>query len=286
MSTERRTGTLRDAATWAVLLAASLALVASARLDRTRIRPALLPGPDALPLPRPPGLPEALLRSQAELETAAEEMRAAGAAADRARRELEQVRADIDRRQEDLRALKDDADAQADRTKRDLEEARSRLDEERDNLERTAAAAERRVRAAQAEMARLAAERAVREREAAAAAASFTMQEAERLASRGVPPRPNATQLDPVSGDIAWPEALRDAEYRDRTADVERHFRDRAAAGEIPGVERRRSFEAALDDLADRLRANVSRHPASQYGPARTFLDSLRREYGLPPERR
>lgn len=286
MNARRGSGSIRDAATGVFLLGVALVLILLARSDRARLRPPLLPGRAALPLPRPPGPPEALLRSQAEMERAAEEMRDAAEAANLARQELERVRADIDRRQEQLQLVKDDADAQAARTKRDLEEARGRLDEQRDDLERAAAAAERRVRAARAEMARLEAERVIRERHAVAAASAGTMEQAERLASRGLPPRPSAAQLDPVSGEITWPEALRDGEYRDRTEGVERRFRERAAAGDSPGVEQRRLLDEALDDLAGRLRANVSRHPAAQYGAARTFLDSLRREYGLPPDRR
>lgn len=276
---------LRDAATWPLLLALALASVRLARRDRDVVRPSALPGRAALPLPRPPGPPPDLLRSQAELERATEEMRSAAESADRARRELESVRADIDRRQEELKRLKDDADERADRATRDLEEARSRLDGKRDELERTAAAAERRVIAARTELLRLETERVLRERRAAAEAAaeSATMDQAARWAARALPPRPDARQLDQASGAITWPEVLRDDEYRDRTETVERCFRDRAAAGVPPGAELRRACDDALDDLVGRLRANVSRHPAGRYGDARTFLDGLRREFPLPP---
>lgn len=388
MSTKRRSGTFRDAATWAVLLTAAFVVVGLARRDRLRIRPPLLPGQEALPLPRPPGPPEAILRSQAEMERTALDMRSAGEAADRARRELEQVRADIQKRQDELRNLKDSADRQASRTKQELEEARTQLGTQRDDLERTAAAAERRVRAARAEMVRLEAERIrlmgqagiargleqdrrrfVPNAAAVAAAGAVgrssrrgrdgegpgtfgvttlegdllrgeaelaraqadlavdmsiaainqqttralalenrmrgvenffqarrinqesraresgpavTMSEAVRISAMQLPPRPTALQLDPATGEISWPNVLRDGEYRDLTEDIQRRFSERCAAGGSVGVEQRQLLFGAVDDLANRLRANVSRHPPGEYGAAQSLLSGLRREYGMP----
>jgi hypothetical protein len=111
---------------------------------------------------------------------------------------------------------------------------------------------------------------------------TVTMAQTVRIAAAGVPPRATPLQLDPLTGDIVWPEVLRDFEFQDRIDDVERRFSERASAGGCPGTAHRRLLNEALDDLSDRLRANVSRYPAGKYGIARTFLDSLRREYDMP----
>lgn len=113
---------------------------------------------------------------------------------------------------------------------------------------------------------------------AAEAGPSPTMEQVVRYAAAAAQPRLDATQLDRTTGDIAWPAPLTEARYAERTGDVERRFRARAAWGGSLGPEDDAALVAAIDALVEQLRENVSRYPGGTYGKARTFLDSLRDE--------
>ncbi|MFM9058301.1 MAG: hypothetical protein ACKOSQ_04140 [Planctomycetaceae bacterium] len=104
----------------------------------------------------------------------------------------------------------------------------------------------------------------------------ITMSQAIRAAAAARPPRLDDVQLDRVTGEIAWPRLLTDQAYAADVAEIERGFRERAAWGRSPGLAADAALEAALDALVERLRGDVSRHPAGRYGEARVFLDGLR----------
>jgi len=108
-----------------------------------------------------------------------------------------------------------------------------------------------------------------------------TMEQVVRYASMGLPPRLSSLQLDPVTGDVAWPIVLRDEVYLDDTKYIEKCFRERAAAGSL-SYQQFTLVEAAFASLRDSLKQNVDEYPAAKYGEARTFVDSLRYEFQLP----
>jgi len=109
-----------------------------------------------------------------------------------------------------------------------------------------------------------------------------TLDEVIRLAAKGLPPRPTGLQLDRATGDIAWPRLLRDPTYANLTSRIQRHFHDRSARGGSLDFSAAEDCDAAFAELTGRMRDNVRRHPAGEYGAARTFVDGLKREYDLP----
>lgn len=99
-----------------------------------------------------------------------------------------------------------------------------------------------------------------------------------RYAAAEAPPALDGTRFDRETGDIAWPQPLTDATYAERTADVERRFREQAKWGGSPGPGEDAALVTAIDALIGQLRENVGRYRGGTYGRARTFLDSLRAE--------
>ncbi|NCY01680.1 MAG: hypothetical protein EBX36_01915 [Planctomycetia bacterium] len=111
---------------------------------------------------------------------------------------------------------------------------------------------------------------------------AITLEQAVRLASAGVPPRPSALELDRSTGDIGWPRLLTAPSYADLTSRIQRHFHHRHAVGGSVDFSAAADCLSAFDELAARLRDDAGRHPAGQYGAARTFLDGLQLEYDMP----
>jgi len=111
---------------------------------------------------------------------------------------------------------------------------------------------------------------------------AITSAQAVRMAAAGLPPRPSSLELDPATGSIAWPRVLLEPGYTDLTDRIQRHFQERLARGGSFDSALAGDCSAAFDELEARLRADVGRHRSGPYGKARSFLDSLRREYDLP----
>jgi hypothetical protein len=97
------------------------------------------------------------------------------------------------------------------------------------------------------------------------------------------PRRLSSLELDPVTGEIAWPIALTSEDYEDNRAFLQDQFRQRVKHGGSIAIAQLESVETAVDDFKDELRTNVAKvKSATRYGAARTFLDSLKLEYELP----
>jgi hypothetical protein len=97
-----------------------------------------------------------------------------------------------------------------------------------------------------------------------------TMEQAVRFAAAARPRRLSTIELDPVTGDIAWPALLSDIGYRDEVMAIQQCF------------ESQDRLEALMQQLTSKLKENVQRYPAGKYGTARSFLDRLRQEYDMP----
>lgn len=109
-----------------------------------------------------------------------------------------------------------------------------------------------------------------------------TMEDIVRYAQMAVPPRLTSLQLDPDTGDIFWPRILTDSLYRTNRTFVQEQFHLRARARGSVDFAQYESLNAAMDVLKEKLRENVNKYKAGAYGEARTFLDSLLREFEMP----
>jgi hypothetical protein len=101
-------------------------------------------------------------------------------------------------------------------------------------------------------------------------------------AAQVTPPRAlNATEFDPRTGRVHWPELLLAAEYELPRGELEQWLRDRASDSvDDKSSENARSAAARMHSI---LRENIKSVPADEYIAARSFLESLMQS--IQPER-
>src|SRR5688572_1884954 len=95
----------------------------------------------------------------------------------------------------------------------------------------------------------------------------LSMDQYVRLAREQAPDRLTATQLDPLTGAVNWPAALRIPEYAAFRARIERLLHDRAAGyavyGEIPN---------ACQQFGQQLQADIMKFQPQDYLNGKKFL--------------
>jgi hypothetical protein len=103
-----------------------------------------------------------------------------------------------------------------------------------------------------------------------------TSEQLYRMAQMGRPAGLSAKQLDPVSGDIAWPVVLRDdafASYRDTAQTL---FHDAVAKPETFSYGSYSQFQEASDECLAELKSRLKEYRPSDYIEAKKFVESLR----------
>jgi len=109
-----------------------------------------------------------------------------------------------------------------------------------------------------------------------------TIEQVVTFARMQAPRRLTSLELDPVTGTISWPIVLKDSLYLDERKFLDEQFEMRAAAGGSTDFAQFETVGAAIDTFKGKLKDNVAKYPPRKYGEARTFLDSLGREFELP----
>jgi hypothetical protein len=102
-----------------------------------------------------------------------------------------------------------------------------------------------------------------------------------RYAQMGKPRRLGPSDLDAVTGEIAWPVLLRTPDLDPYRTAVEQVFSQRASSGIIGTVEYLRVYQVTSLMLDD-LRRHIHEVPPNDYVIARRFLESLAYEARLP----
>src|SRR5205814_1128107 len=97
-----------------------------------------------------------------------------------------------------------------------------------------------------------------------------TMEQYVRLANQQAPDGLTATQLDPLTGHVAWPAALKKSEYETLRGQVERLFQDRAH-----GYTDYSEIVKACQAFQDRLKTDLTIFSVNEYAAAKKFLESL-----------
>ena len=109
-----------------------------------------------------------------------------------------------------------------------------------------------------------------------------TMEQIAKYAKMQRPRTLNSLELDPVTGDIAWPLLLTDPIYLNYTTLLQNRFRERADNGGNIHHEGATSVRDTIDDFQSELKQNIRNYKGGEYGQARTFLDSLLQAYEQP----
>jgi hypothetical protein len=106
-------------------------------------------------------------------------------------------------------------------------------------------------------------------------------QSSQRLAmlAKAAPAVPlSDTELDPVSGQIAWPSALRGDKYEPLRTKLDELFAERAEAGGNISLKQASAIADSSGELAAELKKNLKQYPSGEYMQAKRFVDRLSRE--------
>jgi hypothetical protein len=105
-----------------------------------------------------------------------------------------------------------------------------------------------------------------------------TQAELTRFAKEAAPARLTASQLDPVTGEIAWPAPLRDARYDAARKNIDQLFAVRENNAGAVGAAGYRQIHDAIEVLRAQFAKNITDYAPQAYVDARKFLDSLQYE--------
>lgn len=101
-----------------------------------------------------------------------------------------------------------------------------------------------------------------------------TMEQIARMAREGAPKPLSPNQVDPVTGQIYWPSALRQDIFRVERGEVDRVFAARARYGGLSYLDQSAARQA-IDGMFDGLKTHIAEMPPPEYMACRNFLQSL-----------
>lgn len=87
------------------------------------------------------------------------------------------------------------------------------------------------------------------------------------------------SELDPVSGAIGWPNALKAPAFAADRAKLEKLFAQRAGSEYVSSAD----IESACNAMQDNLTSRIRDFPTNEYLEARKFIGMLKMEIQLPP---
>jgi len=114
-----------------------------------------------------------------------------------------------------------------------------------------------------------------RQYRAAEAGPKPTQEELLRYAAARRPSQLSAHDIDPLTGDIDWPKALREPEYAKYTKTLEDMFRYKAQQHGDLTYRQQASVREVANGLASELKRNIKIYPPQAYVDAKNFVDAL-----------
>lgn len=103
-----------------------------------------------------------------------------------------------------------------------------------------------------------------------------------KLAADASPARLQSSQLNPVTGEIYWPVALRTDGYAANRSKLDQVFAGRAKDGVIADMNAIVDAQKATAAMNKALNAQIAAIPPTLYSESRNFLTSLSKEARLP----
>jgi hypothetical protein len=110
---------------------------------------------------------------------------------------------------------------------------------------------------------------------AAEAGPKPTMEQLTRMAQEGVPKKLTPSNLDPVSGTIAWPSMLQTEPYEPQRTELNQIFATTASNGGMAFSDQMKARQA-IDGMFSVLKSQVRDVPPAVYVASREFLQSLK----------
>lgn len=107
-----------------------------------------------------------------------------------------------------------------------------------------------------------------------------TMEDLIRISNIRKPNRLSPSELDPLTGKIAWPIILRQNQYEEDREKLENLYSVRAFNGGLSG-DQLMQVNSLIASIEAELKRNVNKLPPQSYGQAKTFLKGLAYESRL-----
>lgn len=101
-----------------------------------------------------------------------------------------------------------------------------------------------------------------------------TKEQLVRLASEGAPTPLGSHQVDPVTGEVDWPDLLQDEQFAQQRTTVEQLLGKRAQYGRL-GITDSQQAGEAIESMSGKLKEQVRNVPPQQYTASSSFLKSL-----------
>jgi hypothetical protein len=95
-----------------------------------------------------------------------------------------------------------------------------------------------------------------------------------RMAANGVPKPISPGEMDPVTGQLAWPVLFEDDMFKSSCAEVEKLMAKQSSQGRL-GLTDQNFARNTIDNMFTTLKGEITNVPSQQYVEARSFLSSL-----------
>lgn len=96
-----------------------------------------------------------------------------------------------------------------------------------------------------------------------------------RMAQMGLPKSLSTNQLDPVTGDIAWPVVLRDEPFESYRDAAQKFFHDAVANPQTFSYASYSGLRSASDECLAALKSRIKSYRPNDYIEAKKFVDSI-----------
>lgn len=110
----------------------------------------------------------------------------------------------------------------------------------------------------------------------------ITSEQVFRLNAQRAPQRLAEGQIDPVSGELAWPGVLREEIYNPFRVVIDEGFALRTRSGSFPNYETHKKTVQAVDSLAELLRSRIREYEPQPYVEANSFVEALAYDARFP----
>jgi hypothetical protein len=104
----------------------------------------------------------------------------------------------------------------------------------------------------------------------------------KRYAHELAPKRLTYSQLDPVTGQLAWPDALTTDDYADSRQALDKLFAERASSSGATGYKKVTEIRKTAQSMQAKLKESISDIPPGDYIAAKSFLESVANEARYP----
>jgi len=121
-----------------------------------------------------------------------------------------------------------------------------------------------------------------REFRAAERGPRITQEQAERIARERAPRRATTDDVDPITGQLAWPRVLTQERYASYTERLDELFAERAKMEGYIGMDMFREIGTTTDELLASLRENIRDYRSMDFMEARRFVERLAQEARFP----